>query len=110
MNDGSALINSRDSISENERLKQEQLMKIFELLQMIRNHPPNKNFNHFNFKNLHKNDVDYEDPEQNLSRDRRRLSVFKDIYQRCRIQKRKEKTLCLYLANLYQNIKGFHGL
>lgn len=45
-----------------------------------------------------------------LSRDRRRISVFKNIYNQCRIQKRKEKNFCLYLANLYQNVKGFHGL
>jgi 5'-deoxynucleotidase YfbR-like HD superfamily hydrolase len=43
-------------------------------------------------------------------RGKRRVSVFNNIYHQCRIQKRKEKNLCLYLANLYQNLKGFHGL
>lgn len=43
-------------------------------------------------------------------RSKRRVSVFNNVYHRCRIQKRKEKNLCLYLANLYQNLKGFHGL
>ena len=50
------------------------------------------------------------DNSKTFSRERRRLNVFKNIYQQCRIQKRKEKDLCLYLANLYQNVKGFHGL
>lgn len=45
-----------------------------------------------------------------LVRDRRRINVFKNIYNQCRIQKRKEKNFCLYLANLYQNVKGFHGI
>lgn len=44
------------------------------------------------------------------SRGKRRISVFNSIYQQCRIQKRREKNVCLYLANLYQNLKGFHGL
>ena len=52
--------------------------------------------------------------ESNVSmtneRSKRRVSVFNNVYHRCRIQKRKEKNLCLYLANLYQNLKGFHGL
>lgn len=43
-------------------------------------------------------------------RSKRRISVFKNVYHQCRIQKRKERNLCLYLANLYQNLKGFHGL
>lgn len=43
-------------------------------------------------------------------RTKRRVSVFNNVYQKCRIQKRREKNLCLYLANLYQNLKGFHGL
>lgn len=43
-------------------------------------------------------------------RSKRRVSVFNNVYHQCRIQKRKEKNLCLYLANLYQNLKGFHGL
>jgi hypothetical protein len=61
--------------------------------------------------------VDYNGDNENnrsmdrpFSRERRRLSVFKNIYQKCRIQKRKDKDMCLYLANLYQNVKGFHGL
>ena len=45
-----------------------------------------------------------------FNRERRRDAVFKNIYQRCRIQKRKEKDLCLYLAYLYQNVKGIHAL
>ncbi|RNA43738.1 hypothetical protein BpHYR1_022704 [Brachionus plicatilis] len=103
-------LNSPESILETERANQEQLNRIFELLEMIKNHPPNKSFNHFDYKNLDRNSLDQDLNENHLSRDRRRLSVFKNIYQRCRIQKRKEKTLCLYLANLYQNLKGFHGL
>jgi hypothetical protein len=47
---------------------------------------------------------------RSFSRERRRLSVFKNIYQQCRIHKRKDKDMCMYLANLYQNVKGFHGL
>lgn len=95
---------------QNQKDQQEKLNKIFELLEKIKNYPPNKNFNHFDYKNLQQDGQNKKLDEQNLSRDRRRLSVFKDVYQRCRIQKRKEKTLCLYLANLYQNLKGFHGL
>ena len=54
---------------------------------------------------------DVEDLFQQLpQRGKRRVSVFNNIYHQCRIQKRKEKNLCLYLANLYQNLKGFHGL
>ena len=45
-----------------------------------------------------------------MIRYRRRNSVFKNIYQQCRLQKRKEKDYCLHVANLYQNVKGFHGL
>ena len=45
-----------------------------------------------------------------FKRERRRISVLKNFYQQCRIQKRKGKDLCLYLANLYQNVKGFHGI
>jgi hypothetical protein len=45
-----------------------------------------------------------------FARERRRLTIFKNIYHQCRIQKRKDRELCLYLANLYQNLKGFHGL
>lgn len=45
-----------------------------------------------------------------LTRNRRRLSVFKNIYHQCRITKRREKDYCLQIANLYQNVKGFHGI
>jgi len=45
-----------------------------------------------------------------FTRERRRLTIFKNIYHQCRIQKRKDRELCLYLANLYQNLKGFHGI
>lgn len=48
--------------------------------------------------------------DEQLSRNRRRLSVFKNIYHQCRIQKRKEKDYCLQIANLYQNVKGYHGI
>ena len=47
---------------------------------------------------------------EKYARQRRRISVLKNVYQQCRVQKRKGKDLCLYLANLYQNVKGFHGL
>jgi hypothetical protein len=48
--------------------------------------------------------------DAHLARDRRRISVYKNIYNHCRVQKRKEKNYCLYLANLYHNVKGFHGI
>ena len=48
--------------------------------------------------------------EMGFNRERRRLNVFKNIYSQCRVQKRKGKDLCLYLANLYQNVKGLHGI
>jgi hypothetical protein len=51
-----------------------------------------------------------EEHDQSFNRERRRLSVFKNIYNQCRITKRKDKDMCMYLANLYQNVKGFHGL
>ena len=61
--------------------------------------------------------VDASEPSSNeldntngFMRNRRRISIFKNVYHNCRIQKRKEKTFCLYLANLYHNVKGFHGL
>ena len=63
----------------------------------------------YNMQNDNKDKNDTH-PVKVFSRERRRLSVFKNIYQQCRIQKRKGKDLCLYLANLYQNVKGFHGL
>lgn len=50
------------------------------------------------------------EPVFEFNRQRRRISVFRNVYHQCRIQKRKEKNLCLYLATLYQNVKGFHGL
>jgi hypothetical protein len=58
--------------------------------------------------------MDYElensiEKSENLGRPKRRLGVFIDIYNRCRIQNRKEKEFCLYLANLYQSVKGIHG-
>lgn len=45
-----------------------------------------------------------------IRRERRRISVFRNIYRQCRVQKRMEKNFCLYLANLYQNVKGYHGI
>jgi hypothetical protein len=51
-----------------------------------------------------------DDSNEKHIRQRRRISVLKNVYQQCRVQKRKGKDLCLYLANLYQNVKGFHGL
>lgn len=56
------------------------------------------------------NDSQSENSDDHLTRNRRRLSVFKNIYHQCRIQKRKEKDFCLQIANLYQNVKGFHGI
>ena len=40
---------------------------------------------------------------------KRRLNVFMNVYNKCRLEKGKEKDYCLYLANLYQTVKGFHG-
>lgn len=71
---------------------------LIRLLSKIEKQQQEKNYNS-------DNDVD----ELN-QRGKRRVSVFNNIYHQCRIQKRKEKNLCLYLANLYQNLKGFHGL
>jgi hypothetical protein len=52
------------------------------------------------------------DSENNthIRRERRRVSVFRNIYRQCRVTKRMEKNFCLYLANLYQNVKGYHGI
>ena len=63
----------------------------------------------FNSKNNFDSDGIYSN--EKLSRERRRNSVLKNVYTKCRgDQKRKSKDFCLYLANLYQNVKGFHGL
>jgi hypothetical protein len=54
------------------------------------------------------NQEDYDGGE--LKRDRRRISVFKNIYHQCRVENKKDKDYCLQIANLYQNVKGFHGI
>jgi hypothetical protein len=59
---------------------------------------------------LNINNNNYESNNRGFNRERRRLNVFKNIYQKCRVQKRKEKDVCLMLATMYQNVKGFHGL
>ena len=41
---------------------------------------------------------------------KRRLSVFNNVYLQCRIENKNGKEFCLYLANLYHNLKGFHGI
>ncbi|CAF0740548.1 unnamed protein product [Brachionus calyciflorus] len=96
---------SKEYANEDETSDLDKIQRMNQLLQNI------KQNQHSNY--LYLNDVEASDNldiEPVMNRDRRRLSVFKNVYQKCRIQKRKEKTLCLYLANLYHNVKGFHGL
>ena len=65
---------------------------------------------------LHKylQEVEYGDQHENndhkLNRERRRISVFKKIYHQCRVENKRDKEYCLQMANLYQNVKGFHGI
>jgi len=63
-----------------------------------------------NSQNNENSEFETKTDDDQVIRYRRRNSVFKNIYQQCRLQKRKEKNYCLQVANLYQNVKGFHGL
>ena len=45
--------------------------------------------------------------EMDMVRPKRRLNVFMGIYNKCRLEKNGDKDFCLYLANLYQSVKGF---
>jgi hypothetical protein len=57
---------------------------------------------------LKENKIKKSNENENV-RMKRRLNVFMNVYNKCRLEKGKEKDYCLYLANLYQTVKGFHG-
>ena len=63
-----------------------------------------------NYQSSDRDEIEHDADERGIYRERRRLNVFKNIYHKCRIQKKNDRDKCFMLASMYQSVKGFHGL